>query len=589
MRIFRYLKKYWVFAILAPLFMVGEVLMDMYQPQLMSKIVDQGLASDTIDIVLNTGLLMLGLVAIGGTFGVLSGVFANKCAFNYGNDLRKDVFNHVESLSFEQVDDFSTGSLVTRVTNDITQVSNVVAMAIRMIIRTLMQFVMGSIFLLAIDIRFGYILLVTLPVLLTIIIIFIIRVSPYFKKMQERVDDVNAVVQENITGARVVKAYTAEEKEKKRFGKANDNLYEVNWTVIKRLSLISPILSVILIAGMIAIIYLGGADIASRVIDANGVITLQTGLGVGQIIAAVNYLNVLVNGFVMLALMFQMFVRGKASIDRLNAVLDTDPIVKQGKNTFADEVTKGTIEFRDVSFAYPGETDEMILNHINLKINQGERIGILGATGCGKSTLVNLIARFYDVKEGEVLVDNHNVKDYTFNALRGKVAMCLQKSELYSKTIKENICWGNKDASDEDVIEAAKIAQAHDFISGFPEGYDTKVAEKGASLSGGQKQRISIARAIVKRPEIIVFDDSTSALDLETEAKLYKAIESSLKGMTVITIAQRVASVVACDKIVVLNEGEIASIGNHKELMETSSIYQDIYNSQLKRGDDING
>ena len=562
--------------------------MDMYQPQLMSKIVDQGLASDTIDLVVNTGLLMLGLVAVGGVCGVLSGVFANKCAFSYGNDLRKDVFNHIESLSFEQVDDFSTGSLVTRVTNDITQVSNVVAMSIRMIIRTLMQFVMGSIFLLLIDIRFGYILLITLPVLLAIIIIFIIRISPYFKKMQERVDDVNAVVQENITGARVVKAYTAEEKEKKRFGKANDNLYGVNWTVIKRLSLISPVLSVILIAGMIAIIYLGGADIASRVVEVDGEITLQTGLGVGQIIAAVNYLNLLVNGFVMLALMFQVFVRGKASIDRLNAVLDTIPVVKEGENNQEAKQT-GTVEFRDVSFAYPGETDEMILNHINLTINQGERIGILGATGCGKSTLVNLIARFYDVSEGEVLVDGVNVKDYNFSTLRNKVAMCLQKSELFSKTIKENICWGKKDASDEEVIDAAKIAQAHDFITSFPDGYDTKVAEKGASLSGGQKQRISIARSIVAKPEIIVFDDSTSALDLETEAKLYKAIEASLKGMTVITIAQRVASVVSCDKIIVLNEGEIASIGNHKELMATSPIYQDIYNSQLKRGDETNG
>ena len=563
--------------------------MDMYQPQLMSVIVDQGLKKDTIDLVVNTGLLMLGLVVIGGICGVLSGVFANKCAFSYGNDLRKDVFSHIEALSFEQVDDFSTGSLVTRVTNDITQVSNVVAMSIRMIIRTLMQFVMGSIFLLLIDIRFGYILLITLPVLLVIIIVFIIKVSPYFKVLQERVDDVNAVVQENVTGARVVKAYTAEEKEKKRFGKANDNLYNVNWTVIKRLSLVSPILSIILIAGMITLMYLGGADIASRVEYTAEGIKIATGLGVGEIIAAINYLNLLVNGFVMLALMFQMFVRGKASIDRLNAVLDTVPVVREGSYDGSDASISGTIDFNNVSFAYPGETDEMILNNINLHIDKGERIGILGTTGCGKSTLVNLIARFYDVKEGEVLVDGHNVKDYTFNALRGKVAMCLQKSELYSKTIKENICWGKKDASLEEVIEAAKVAQADSFITSFPDGYETMVAEKGASLSGGQKQRISIARAILKKPEIIVFDDSTSALDLETEAKLYKAIGESLKGMTVITIAQRVASVKNCDKIIVLNEGEIASIGNHDELMQTSAIYQDIYNSQLKRGDEIDG
>ena len=569
--------------------MIGEVLMDMYQPQLMSKIVDEGLNSDTIDLVAQTGLLMLGLVLIGGTCGVLSGVFANKCAFNFGNDLRKDAFNHIESLSFEQVDDFSTGSLVTRVTNDITQVSNVVAMAIRMIIRTLMQFVMGTIFLLIIDIRFGYILLVTLPIILAIMIIFILRVSPYFAKMQARVDDVNSVVQENITGARVVKAYTAEEKEKKRFGKANDNLYDINWTVIKRLSLISPILSMILIAGMIAVMYLGGASMASQVVELNGQIEMATdGLGVGDIIAAVNYLNILVNGFVMLALMFQVFVRGKASINRLNEVLDTIPVVEENDGEVTP-IEKGTVEFKDVSFAYPGETDEMILNHINLKINKGEKIGILGATGCGKSTLVNLIPRFYDVKEGKVLVDGINVKDYDFTTLRNKVGMCLQKSELYSKTIKENICWGKKDATLEEVIAASKIAQADTFISSFPDGYETMVAEKGASLSGGQKQRLSIARAIIKNPEILIFDDSTSALDLETEANLYKAIGENLKDLTIITIAQRVASVVNCDKIVVLNEGTIDSIGNHQELLKTSSIYQDIYNSQLKRGAEVDG
>lgn len=577
MRIFRYLKKYWFFALLAPLFMVGEVLMDLLQPKLMAAIVDIGLAEGDLEFIIMTGIKMLLLILLGGLFGILSGVFTNLAAFKYSNDMRKDIFSHIVNLSFEQTDNFTTGSLVTRITNDVTQVTNIVSMSMRMMIRTLMQFAMGIYFLLGISEEFRVVLFIALPTMVVIMIVFLVKIAPLFGKVQERVDDVNAVVQENVTGARVVKAYTAEEKESKRFKKANDNLFNINWKIFKLMAYLSPFINIIFCGALVAILYIGGYNI-----------TNAGGLKIGDLTAAITYITTILNGFLMLAMFFQSIVRGIASIKRLNMVLDCEPVIIEGNTK---EVTDeedceplvGTVEFKDVSFSYPNSSGEIVLDNINLKINKGEKIGILGSTGCGKSSLVNLITRFYDVTSGEVLVNGINVKEYTFNALRNKVAMVLQKSELYSGTIKDNICWGKENATLEEVKQAASIAQADNFIESFAEGYDTFVAEKGSSLSGGQKQRVSIARALIKKPEILIFDDSTSALDLKTEADLYKAINRELQDMTIITIAQRVASVKNADKIVVLNDGAIASIGTHEELMKSSPIYIDIYNSQLKK------
>ena len=580
MRIFKYLKKYWFFALLAPLFMVGEVLMDLLQPTLMARIVDEGLKKENLDLIITTGVSMLVYVFLGGIFGILSGVFTNLAAFKYANDMRKDVFSHIVNLSFEQTDNFTTGSLVTRITNDVTQVTNIVSMSMRMLVRTLMQFVMGIIFLLGINKAFMPVLYITLPLLLVIITVFLVKIAPLFGKVQARVDDVNVVVQENVTGARVVKAYTAEYKECARFEKANNNLYGINWKISKMMAFLTPFINIVFFSATIAILYIGGKAI-----------TDNTGMEIGELTAAITYINIILSGFLMLSMFFQSMIRGVASIKRLNAVLDCNPKVIEGyvtEDTVDEEENKvikgqGTVEFKNVSFAYPSGSGEVVLDNINLTIKQGEKIGILGSTGCGKSSLVNLVTRFYDTTEGEVLVDGVNVKDYTFNTLRNKVAMVLQKSELYSGTIKENICWGKADATLEEVEHAASLAQADTFIKDFNEGYDTYVAEKGSSLSGGQKQRISIARALIKKPEILIFDDSTSALDLKTEAALYKAINKELKDMTIITIAQRVASVRNADKIVVLNEGKIADIGTHEELMVNSPIYIDIYNSQLKK------
>lgn len=576
MRIFRYLKKYWFFALLAPLFMVGEVFMDLLQPKLMAQIVDIGLENQDLEFIIKVGAMMLASVFIGGIFGILSGVFTNLAAFKYSNDMRKDLFNRVINLSFEQTDNFTTGSLVTRLTNDVTQVTNIVSMSMRMMIRTLMQFAMGIYFLLGISKEFRPVLFIALPLMMVIMIFFLVKIAPLFGKVQERVDDVNAVVQENVTGARVVKAYTAEYKESKRFKKANDNLFDINWKIFKLMALLSPFINIIFCGALVAILYIGGYNIT------NG-----GGLKIGELSSAITYISTILNGFLMLAMFFQSIVRGIASIKRLNMVLDCKPVVIEGQEEVLEdeeiEQETGTVEFKNVSFSYPNSSGEVVLDNITLKVNKGEKIGILGSTGCGKSTLVNLIPRFYDATEGEVLVDGKNVKDYSFNTLRNKVAMVLQKSELYSGTIKDNICWGKEDATDEEVKYAASLAQADSFIESFNEGYDTYVAEKGASLSGGQKQRVSIARALIKKPEILIFDDSTSALDLKTEAELYKAINKDLSDMTIITIAQRVASVRNADKIVVLNDGKIASIGTHEELMKDSPIYIDIYNSQLKK------
>lgn len=602
MKIFRFLKKYWFFAILAPLFMVGEVLMDLLQPTLMSVIVNNGVLGLEFDegfsgllhsiitstaiwgseinqgllIILNTGLLMVFLVLLGGIFGILSGVYTNKVAFNFSNDLRKEAFDHVVHLSFEQTDSFTTGSLVTRLTNDVTQVQNMVSMSLRMLVRSGMQFVLGALFLLSIKKEFSYVLLIILPVELIIIIFFLLKVGPLFSVVQGRVDDVNAVVQENVTGARVVKAYTKEEHEKKRFAKANQNLYDINWRVFKIMSFISPLMSIFFSVAIVSILFIGGEQIYNDF--TSGVLS---GLEVGEVIAAISYITTILNGFMMLAIMFQSIVRGAASIKRLNQVLDSTPVVKGKDVVEVNEV--GTVEFKDVDFSYPDIKDEMILQGINLKVEKGQKIGILGATGCGKSSLVNLIPRFYDVTYGEVLVDGINVKEYQLDVLRSKVSIALQKSELFTGTIRDNICWGKEDATDEEVVAAAKIAQADDFITSFKDGYDTIVAEKGASLSGGQKQRISIARALIKKPEILIFDDSTSALDLATEARLYQALNQNLSETTVIIIAQRVASVLNADKIAIISDGEIIAFDNHQNLMKNCQTYIDIYNSQLKK------
>lgn len=579
MKVLRYLKPYWLFALLCPLAMILEVSMDLLQPTLMSDIVDNGIlgtaaADENLRYVLITGLKMLVFSLIGCFGGIASAAFGTAAAQKMGNDLRKDAFAKVMHMSFQQTDKFTTGSLVTRLTNDITAIQEFVAMSLRMFVRTGMQFIGGIAVILTLNVNFGIVLVISLPVQLIAVAIIMKKAAPLFSIVQSRLDKVNSVVQENVSGARVVKAFTREEYEINRFDNANTNLMTTNLKVQKLLATLNPILMIIMNASVIAIIMIGGFQVEAKAMQ------------VGEVMAAVTYITQILMSVMMVGMMFQQVSRSAASMKRVNEVLSTDPVISDG-NKSADSNNSGTVEFRNVGFSYPGSSGKPVLSGIDLKAEKGQMIAILGSTGCGKTSLVNLVPRFYDATDGDVLVDGVNVKDYDVDTLRSKIGVVLQKSELFSGTVAENIRWGCETATDEEVKTAAKIAQAEEFIDGFNDGYDTMISEKGASLSGGQKQRMAIARAIIKKPEILIFDDSTSALDLSTEAKLHKALRENLSGVTVIMIAQRIASVMRADKIAVLENGSICAFGTHKELMETSDVYRDIYYSQMKQGEEV--
>jgi len=583
MKVLRYLKPYWVFALLCPLAMILEVSMDLLQPTLMSDIVDNGIlgdaaADENLRYVLITGLKMLVFSLIGCFGGIASAAFGTAAAQKMGNDLRKDAFAKVMHMSFQQTDKFTTGSLVTRLTNDITAIQEFVAMSLRMFVRTGMQFIGGIAVILTLNVNFGIVLVISLPVQLIAVAIIMKKASPLFSIVQSRLDKVNSVVQENVSGARVVKAFTREEYEINRFDNANTDLMTTNLKVQKLLATLNPILMIIMNASVIAIIMIGGFQVEAKAMQ------------VGEVMAAVTYITQILMSVMMVGMMFQQVSRSAASMKRVNEVLSTNPVISDGHKS-ADSDNSGTVEFRNVGFSYPGSSGKPVLSGIDLKAEKGQMIAILGSTGCGKTSLVNLVPRFYDATEGDVLVDGVNVKDYDVDTLRSKIGVVLQKSELFSGTVAENIRWGCETATDEEVKTAARIAQAEEFIDGFNDGYDTMISEKGASLSGGQKQRMAIARAIIKKPEILIFDDSTSALDLSTEAKLHKALRENLSGVTVIMIAQRIASVMRADKIAVLENGSICAFGTHKELMESSSVYRDIYYSQMKQGEEeaVNG
>lgn len=570
----KYLKKYWFWGLLAPIFMVGEVLMDLIQPRLMSTIIDEGVLGisngnvGNLSIVINTGIRMIIYVAVGGLCGVLSGVFANLCSQNFGNDLRKDTFKKIMSFSFSQTDQFSTGSLITRVTNDITQLQTFVMQCMRGFVRTFMLFGGGIICMLSLNLSFGVIIACALPFIVICIIFFISKANPMFSLLQSKLDKVNNVMQENVSGSRVVKAYVKEDYEIKRFGSANDELVNTQLRVLILLSYMTPIMNIILNLSVIAVIKLGSIQVAS------GSATP------GNVMAAITYTTQVLNAVMRMTMIFQTASRGVASGRRVMEVLNCEPVIKDGSYS-ADTAVKGKIEFRNVSFSYPGMGDEKIIEDFSLVINSGETIGILGETGCGKSSLVGLIPRFYDVTEGSVLVDDVDVRDYRLDVLRDKVSVALQKSEIFSESIRENIAWGDENASDVQIEQAAEVAQAMEFIKTKPEGMDTIVNQGGTSLSGGQKQRVAISRAILKHSEILIFDDTTSALDLKTEANLYSELNKVHSDVTKIIIAQRIASIRNADRIAVMDNGRLSAIGTHEELLKCSDIYADICASQL--------
>ncbi len=572
-KVLRYLRKYWIIAALSPLFMILEVSMDLLLPDLMSRIVDEGVLPGDMEVIFSVGLRMLIVAFIGCFGGIMAGIFGTTASQRFSCDLRKDAFSRVMNMSFQQTDSFTTGSLVTRLTNDITACQDFVAMALRMMVRTLMQFIGGIYMVLKINVSFGLILLVMLPIQLVIILVVLKKGSPLFGIVQSKLDRVNSVVQENITGARVVKAYTREEYETNRFSAANNELCETNLRVQKLMALLMPILSILMNASVIAVIFIGGKQVEAQSLE------------VGRVMAGITYITQILMSMMMIGMVFQMVTRASASAKRIAEVLDTEPAIKDG-GFDGETQEQGTVEFRSVSFRYPNVHANNVLSDISFKVSRGETVAILGATGCGKTSLVSLIARFYDATEGEVLVDGVNVKEYDTAALRRKVGFVLQKSELFSETIEQNIRWGNSEATDEEVRRAAETAQASEFIESFTDGYKDMITEKGSSLSGGQKQRLSIARAIAKKPEILIFDDSMSALDLSTDAKLQRALRENLGYTTVIMIAQRVASVMKADRIAVIDNGRLVAFDSHANLLESCEVYKDIYSSQMREGDE---
>lgn len=577
----KYIKQYLHFAVIAALFMVGEVLMDLLQPELMSRIVDEGVLGigsggvGDLRLILTQGLKMIVLVLFGGLCGSLNNVFVHMTGQNIGNEIRKDTFRNIMHFSFPQVDRFGTGSLVTRVTNDITQVQNLVSQFVRGMIRTSMLMFGSIFFMFRLNRSFGLIVLCAFPLLVGCLALCLRKANPLFTKLQGDLDRINAIMQEDVSGIRMIKACVREIYEKVRFKKANDDLIKTQLRVLTVFAFMNPVVNALMYVVIVLILLIG---------------SFEAGAGTttpGSIMAAITYTGQLLNGILMLVLLFQNISRGIASWKRIREVLHSLPELADG--SFDGETAeRGRIEFRGVSFAY-SNSNQTVLKKIDLTIHPGETVAVMGATGCGKSTLIHLIPRFYDVTEGAVLVDGVDVRDYRQTALRAKIAVALQKTELFTGTIAENIAWGKPGAEPDEIRRAAQIAQADSFIGSSPAGYQTEVAERGMSLSGGQKQRLSVSRAVLKNPEILIFDDSTSALDLKTEANLYAALKKAGSACTKLIVAQRIASARQADRIVVLEGGEISACGTHEELMRCSKTYREIYDSQMGEEETCNG
>jgi len=566
----KFLKKHLWIGLIGSLFMVCEVLIDLIQPRMMAQIVDNGILKGNTDLVWSVGIRMIFIVFLGGCCGILSGVFVNICSQHFGNDLRKALFDRIMNFSFEQIDDFTTGSLITRTTSDVTQVQTMVSQLIRGAVRCMMFFFAGSSFLLTLNVAFSRVLMFTIPIILAEIAFVVWKSGPMFTHLQTRLDRVNSVIGENVASERVVKAFVQEQSEIEKFDKSNLDLVNTRFEVQILISWMRPVMNIVLNAATVAIIYIGGMEVAASRME------------IGSLMAAITYLSQILSGMMMMAMIFQTITLGLASAKRLKEVLASVPVIRDGD---AKDIEKrgGSIEFKNVSFNYPGHHHE-VLKDISFTVAPGQTLAVIGATGSGKSTLVSLIARFYDVTEGSVLVDGEDVKHFTLHELRDRISFVLQKSELFTGTIRKNIMIGNPGTDEEDMIKAARAAQADEFISHQPDKYDTTVAEAGMSLSGGQKQRIAISRALLKPAEILILDDSTSALDLGTEARLFKALDEGYGNLTKIIIAQRIATVMRADRIAVMDKGRIVGIGSHNELMENCDVYREIYDSQLKKG-----
>ena len=573
----KYIKQYKKDTILTPIFVVFEVIMEVLIPYLMARIIDVGIQNSDLNYIFKIGAILVVSAFLSLTFGMLSGRYAAKASAGFAKNLRQGMFYNIQNYSFTNIDKFSTSSLVTRLTTDVTNVQMAFQMIIRILVRApiMLIFALGMAF--SINSKLALIFVVTMPILAVVLFFISIKAHPYFEKVFKKYDSLNRVVGENLNAIRVVKAYNREEHEEKKFGSVNDEVYKLFKTAEKIVAFNSPAMQLAIYTCILLLSWFGAKLIVGG--------TMQT----GELSSIITYAWQILSSLMMISMVFVMIIIAQSSAERIVEVLDEESTIRNKENP-VKEVKNGSISFNNVSFQYDDAKaeDELPLEDINIDIKSGETIGIIGATGSSKSTIVNLIPRLYDVTKGAIKVGGVDVRDYDIETLRNEVAVVLQKNVLFSGTIKENLRWGNKEASDEELVRVCKLAQADPFIQEFPDKYDTVLDQGGTNVSGGQKQRLCIARALLKKPKILILDDSTSAVDTKTDALIRKAFREEIPNTTKIIIAQRITSVEDADRIIVLDDGKINGIGTSEELLKTNAIYQEVYESQ-KKGEEDDG
>ena len=569
-KLFPYMGGYKRLALITPLLMILEVACELALPRFMAAIVDVGIANDDLPYILKKGGFMLVLAVCSMLCGLFGAKFAATVGQGFGANLRRGIYNKIQEFSFADIDRFSSASLITRITNDVNAIQMMVTMALRLLVRAPVMLVAALAVAVSINAELAVVMLVTIPLLVLAIGILMSMCNRLFQVLQKRIDALNGTIQENLVAIRVVKAFVREGYEKTKFKTSNDALTKATINVDMRVIAMIPVMMIAMNGATAAVLYLGGGQV------------IGGEMLIGDLSSFINYIFQILMSVMMLGMSFLQLSRSIACARRIEEVLDTEPSIEDGPLAPAElPKARGRVEFRNVDFKYDaGGTGENVLSGIDLTIRPGEFIAVVGGTGTGKSSLVNLIPRFYDVSGGAVLLDGVDVRDYPLEELRGRIGMVLQNNVLFTGTIRENLLWGRADATEEEMIQAAKNAQAYDFVMAFPDGFDTRMAQGGTNVSGGQKQRLCIARAMLRRPAVLILDDSTSAVDTATDAKIRQSFKENLAGTTVIIIAQRISSVMSADRILVLDDGKIADMGTHDELMARCGIYQEIYQSQ---------
>lgn len=568
-RYWQILKKYKLNLVLSPILVLAFVVCETIQPYLMSKIIDNGVMVKDLSVVTQVGLIMILISIIGLVVNIINVYVSSRASIGFGTDLRDKLFRKIQDLSFSEIDNFSSASLITRLTNDISKIQHLVLMSLRMLLRSPMMIIMAVFFVIKINSDMALILLAAIPILSICIYLILAKAFPLFIKVQQKVDVLNAVVRENLINIRVVKSFVREDFETKKFTSSSDDLRDMVIKASNIIVSIFPVMQFIMNLSVVAILWIGGVKVS------------EGSLKVGELVSFVNYLVQILLSLMMMSMVIMSYARATASSRRIVEVLDTPFSLTNTPTGLLDKyrIEKGSITFKDVSFRYAGGEND-VLRNISFHVSEGETIAVVGATGAAKSSMLQLIPRLYDVSSGEIRIDNINVKDYNLTELHTKIGMVLQKNELFTGTILENLKWGNPEATMDEIEQATNIAQAHDFIMSFTNGYDTLLGRGGVNVSGGQKQRICIARALLRKPKILILDDSTSAVDMETEQKIRSGLKDFFKETTVFIITQRINTMQSADRVIVLEDGEVDVIGKPSELIEKSKVYREIYNSQ---------